>query len=236
MADSLFKRFSATEFTADGAETGNLFDTFDPAQDQLLEWIRSVMSYELQGRGWTEAVAGTAMGGRLPVESVLHREPERALLKSAKVRFPLLYIYPEASNSRQRTLERSEIETTWRFGYVMGGLAPEEYERVAGVLRAFPKLIEAAFKSRAHPAHDDGADQFDVGQVNFSTVSMTRARYGAATWSDEGTGMTIYVSEVELVTTEVEGDIDGAYPDVNGFELSGHVDGVVDLVKGEVTL
>lgn len=221
----------------DGVQSSSteLFSTLDPAHERLLAWAKQTLISELNLKGWETATAGTTLDGKCPVQTILHREPEPSYLKTIKTGFPLLYCYPREGATRDYTLEKTATETTWRFGYVLGALAPEEYTRLAAALRAFPRLIALMFSARAHPDYQDGADQFDENTVNFTSIRMTRHQYGAATFADQGNGVTFYVSELELVTTEVQGFADSS-PVISGFDVGARVDGITDLVKGRLAL
>lgn len=217
------------------SESTELFTTLDPAHERLIAWAKQTLISELSLKGWATATAGTALALKSPVESVLHREPEQSYLKSVNTPFPLLYCYPREGSSRDHTLEKLAIETTWRFGYVIGALNPEDYARLGATLRAFPKLIGLMFSARSHPDYQDGADQFDENTVNFAAVRMTRYQYGAAPFGDQGDGVMFYVSELELVTTEIEGFAETS-PVITGFDVGARVDGITDFVQGQVSL
>jgi hypothetical protein len=235
---SFTRTFGATQF--DGVDEApvldaELFTLLDPAHEKMLAWAKTTIASELNAKGWEKATNGTVLEGRAPVETSLSFEPEPNYLKQAKTAFPLLYCYPRQGQSRGLTLELESIETTWRFGYVLGQLAIEDRTRLLPALRMFPKLIGLMFGERAHPDHDGGADQWDTGKVDFASVRLLRHEYGAAQFGDQGDGAPFYVAELELLTTEIEGFLD-VYPVLSGFDIYAKGDGQPGLIDGTVDL
>ena len=233
MTDSLFGKFNATEFDADGSTGEHLNDTFVPAYGRLLQWTKAVVNHELSNKGWSNAATGTVLDGTSPVQMTMNREPEPSLLRQTSTAYPLLYVHHKEGTVGARTTELSQITRQWGMGYILGPLSPKDYERLSGALQAFPALVELMFRARAHSAYDSGADQFDANKVDFSSIALTKFRTGAATFGDQGEGMPFYMSELELVTTETEGDIAGVNPSFSGFDVAAKVNGIPEFVMGE---
>lgn len=75
----------------------------DPGLDILLALLKAGINSDLEP-AWTPAALGTQLAGRNPVETTVPHEPTLELLRSAKVKFPVLFCHPadEPRSTRSR--------------------------------------------------------------------------------------------------------------------------------------
>lgn len=218
MADFLFKALGSAEFDGTSDVVTTAFD-IDPFQDRLMAWVQNVVNHEWVKKGWATSVAGTGLVGRNPVHQVLNREPKPGLIKQLGLKFPLLCTWPREGVPGEFSLEREQTDTTWSMLYVLGPLNEVEFQKLKAWLRIFPKIFALLIRARSHSEHDGGAVQFDTDKIEVSTLSVGRHQIGPANFGQDNDGIMFWAVEVEFRTLEVERSLDGADPDLEGFDI-----------------
>lgn len=234
----LFKKFGGTVF--DGSSelsNGDSLYVIDDNQRQLLAWLKAAMNAELNAKGWTNAVSGTRLDGKSPVEFTLNRKPEPQFLQQVSIDYPMLALWPNGSTVEDFTLSREQITTSWGLLYLLGPLNEQDYARLGAALRISDKLVSLVIRSRGHSDHDSGAVQLDVLQADFSSIRVVRSAYGNVEAMGTESGLTFYGAEFEIETTEVSGFVDGADPCFDGSDIAlDHVSPEGDFEVGQIKL
>lgn len=220
MSLALYQGLGGTEFRAsDSVPTGSLFDTLEPAQMRLLDFIRVVANYEL-GPSWSKVTSGSVLEGTSPVQSVLGWRPHPALLRQANMGFPLLALFPVSGDAADLDGDGLVgVKTIWILQYTLPPLAPEHYTRVGAVLNAVQKLVRLLLANRYHLAYDNGLSQFETGKIAFASVAPTKYEIGLAKFADSESGESFPTLELMLETTEIQTWLDGECSDFDGLDI-----------------
>lgn len=137
----------------------------DPGVDILLALLKAGINSDLQP-AWTDAATGTQLAGRAPVETTVPHEPTLDLMRSAKVKFPILCCHPTDEVTREAfTKEEDVLVQRWAIDYIMGPLTTEEVRKVGAALRYVQKIVSNICKTGGHTAYALDGNAVQAEQV-----------------------------------------------------------------------
>lgn len=191
---SLNRKFGRLELPL--AETGeNNLVALDPARDILLDCIAAAIACELEPV-WEDAVAGTPLEEREPVQLKLPALPEEEALQQMKTSFPMLAMGRSVKpmTIEQQLLERDQLKTLWDVDYVLCPLSLTNEMRLRDVLQAVGKIITSVVRIGGHKAYRTDANglALDVlgdagdGTCGFASLRVTEFVTGPASFAKDG--------------------------------------------------
>ncbi|HEY3494739.1 MAG TPA: hypothetical protein VGK73_08645 [Polyangiaceae bacterium] len=216
------------------------FQDLDQANEILLKLFRAAIRSDL-GTPFETASMGTSLMGKFAVEHYATAQPTEDYIKTSKVDFPALFVYPlDEATPRGFTVARSMTTQQWAVEFILGPLGPDEVYRLRNMFRAVLKLVTEVVRVGGHPAYAMDPANVQPQQVlywdgdggcGFSTVTVTGAQMGAAAFSEGGPAY--HGVRVILETGEVSGVADETYGSVPhegaNFDITGDAEGDMDV-------
>lgn len=245
---SLYKKFGDAQYPTAGAEItadgGHLYDAFDPARNTLLGLFTAAINYELAGSTsavdstspWGVAAAGTKYESTLPVADTYFEVPDREVLKKANVAFPFLALARTDGETEAFTLYHEQDTCRWSLDYVLGEMDEPTKRRLGGSLKAVRDIIQTCLRDGKHPEYQGGAVQLGDGRGGLKTMRIVTYQMGPATTGEQGDGLILYALHMTLESTEIDGDIAGTIPPLDGVNVSIGVGDEGGILKDVVTL
>ena len=237
MPTSLYRSVGelALPVVAGDVVNGQLFSCLDPAADMLIGLFSTAINAELT-EVWNVARVGTALATKAPVQDTLYQLPDKALLREAKLAFPLLAVSREEGEFNEHTLDQDEEKTKWSIEYILGPLTPEDYRKLAAIMNGVRTTVLLCIRQRTHPAYRGGELQFFPGRGHFASVWLKTYKQGAAQWGPEGEGQIVYCLSMVLETTEHEYGADGTDPPFGGASMSVGMGGDGGVIPDETAV
>lgn len=207
MTESLFRTMGAFELPVPVATV-----VADVALTNTLDLFAAALNAEL-GATWSAAVAGTAMAGTTPVQSVLPMAPEPRTIKEWKAGFPLLSLARTGEVEWKEKHLGTDIQVQpWTLTYILAPMGTAHLHRFMGVLAYVPIIINATIENCGHPEYDSGAQQFS----EFEEFKLTGSQSGQAQFAEDADGPLYAACSMTLESEELAGWVDGLYPDLEG--------------------
>lgn len=186
--------------------------SLDPGRGILLGLLTAALNDELAAR-WTDAIVGTQLAGRSPVQTTCEHELDPQLLQTTEHALPLLAVYRNGTG----TWESSSLDETklhWGYGvdYVLGPMTVGERRKLDGFLVAAMKVMGETIEAGGHRAYATQTGRTwqpklvlgpGPDTANFSEIAVEPGsiRQGAGSFSDEDAkywALSFNVKTVEL--------------------------------------
>jgi len=240
MAEHLLRRFGDFSLPVDSTDVsdGQLFSVFDPALDRLISLFRTAINVELGGEVesvtttsvWRVARTGTTLVESLPVASTLWERPTRSVLRERQLPFPLLAIYRLEATHDEWTLNIERVTQRWGLDWILGPLTAADARRLTGAMNGVKNVIQLVIRDQCHPAFEGGAVQFFRDTGGLSTFKVVTSQHGLADFGEQAEGHEFYALTMQLESTELDEEVDGADPPFEGVSLTlgvGGSDGIL---------